>query len=170
MARTIDNLGVDSSTRYAEDQQRLDPNFVKELRRPPVQPQVDVTEAFYSSELDALLETHELALPWATFQAPKGYFEQTKGLFAVQLMSILGSDEKLEAEMERIEANIRNLMVNRKKKEDEKEGDVMKWEAGQEEEDEEKEKESLLSLLQCITLLDRLLSDINGRRNQYQKG
>ncbi len=176
MARTIDNLGVDSSTRYAEDQQRLDPNFIKDLQRIPVKPQVDVTQAFYASELDTLLDLHKLAMPWATFQAPKGYFEQKKALFTERLIPILGTEEKLAAEMQRIKENIAKVIRSAKekeggeKREDEKESDVMKWEEGRQDDDDEKEKRSLIDLLECITLLDRLLSDVNGRRNQYQKG
>ena len=169
MARTIDNLGVDSSARYAEDQKKLDPSFVQELRKVPVKPQVDVTQAFFSSELDALLDMHQLAVPWAIFQAPEGYFEQNKGLFTARLIPTIGKEEKLTAEMLRLESAMQN-METAKKNEDVKGDDVMKWEEGREVDDEAKEKEALLNLLNCISRLDHLLTDINGRRNQYQKG
>ena len=53
--RTIDNLGIDVSTRYAEDQKVLDQSLVKEARGIQVQTEIEVTTPFYPSELEALL-------------------------------------------------------------------------------------------------------------------
>ena len=54
--RTIDNLGLDVSTRYAEDQKRLDQQFIKESKAVSAQTQIDVTSPSYGSEFDLLFE------------------------------------------------------------------------------------------------------------------
>ena len=61
-SRTIDNLGVDVSTRYAEDQKILDTSLIKEARTIPIQTEIDVTIPFHPSEMDALLSSTGLAL------------------------------------------------------------------------------------------------------------
>lgn len=76
--RTIDNLGVDVSNRYAQDQEFLDENILKEARRIVPQTQIDVTQPAYPSEFDALFGLSKRNLPWADFVAPFRFNEQKK--------------------------------------------------------------------------------------------
>jgi len=84
--RTIDNLGVEVSTRYAEDKQILDETLIKEAGVIPTQTQIDVTTPFISSELEALLHLQPTGVTWASFFPPARYFEQRKRLFTWQLI------------------------------------------------------------------------------------
>lgn len=168
--RTIDNLGVDVSTRYAEDQKILDQSIVKEARGIPIQTAIEVTIPFFPSELEALLRLSPLHSSWASFLAPEQYFEQRKRLFTFQSIPSLGSEDKQESQSQKILAKLQ-LLEKKHKTEDKEEKDQKKR---REQElalqEEEKEKKILTTLLQTIALIDKLMVDINSRRSQYQKG
>lgn len=164
MARTIDNLGIETYTKYAQDQAQLDEKIITESRFIPYEAEMDVTLPSFASEFDLLLETNRRNSPWADFFAPPYYFEQKKRLFRFQIIPSLGSDEKKESQFDRIK---------RKVKEDEERHQAHppeSWEEEKDQEDEKKEKEILLRLLSKVNSLEKDLIDINSRRNQYQKG
>ncbi len=171
--RTIDNLGVDVSTRYAEDQKTLDTKLIKEARSVQGQAIVDVTTPAFSSELDALLQSEHVQVPWALFTAPLGYNEQKRRLFTFQVIPSLGSEDRQESKAQKILAKLKTLSEKKLKRREEGEEEKEKErEAEQENEyDEmEREKKILISLLDTISQLDKLMVDINSRRSQYQKG
>jgi hypothetical protein len=167
-SRTIDNLGVEVSTRYAEDQQALDQTLIKEARTIPVQTQIEVTTPFFPSEVDALLHFQPTNLPWASFFPPLQYFEQKKRLFTFQLIPSMGSEDKKESQILKILAKLRSMAEGRIEKEGKNERQQYEQEKALEE--EEKEKKILTSLLNTIALFDKLIIEINARRSQYQKG
>ena len=147
MARTIDNLGVDISSRYAEDQASLDETFLADARIIPQQTKVSVTAPSFASEFAILFELGKRGAQWASFYAPPRYYAYRRRLFAEQLIPDLGSPEMQESQMQRIESYL-------------------------EEENTEihTEKGKLLKLLKSLHAFDQLLIDINSRRAQYQKG
>lgn len=167
--RTIDNLGVDVSTRYAEDQKKYDEKIIKEARGIPQQAEIDVTVPSFSSEVEILLGARERNVFWADFYAPPKYHEQKKRLFLHQIIPSLGSEDKKEIQAQRII----DLVERDKQKKEEERGKKKPqelWAAQKELESEEREKSILLSLLNRLSLLDKYLVDINSRRSQYQKG
>lgn len=169
--RTIDNLGVEVSTRYAEDQLFLDEKIVKESRTIPSQTTIDVTIPSYSSEVDALVHSEATQHIWANFFAPLKYQEQKGRLFSYQILPSLGSEEKKEVQMQKILAKLKSLAdkrIEEKEKQEQKKRES--WLLEKEAEEEEKEKKALTSLFETISLLDKFLIDINSRRSQYQKG
>jgi hypothetical protein len=149
MARTIDNLGVEISTRYATDREVYDESLIKEARLIPSQTLVTTTLPLYSSEFDMLFELGKRRALWAAFRPPPNYNTSRRRLFAEQLIPDLGSPDFQDAKLERLEAF----------EKEEKDGEEVK-----------KEKEVLTKLLQNLHLFDQLLIDINSRRSQYQKG
>ena len=157
MARTIDNLGVDTSTRYAEDREVYDETLIKEARLIPSQTKVATTTPSYESEFDLLFELDQKGALWAAFMPPPKYSISKRPLFGWQLIPELGSPDLQEALIEKIEA----LCDEEKEK---------KHQNPEEEEDIEKEKNILTKLLTNIHIFDQLLIDINSRRSQYQKG
>lgn len=160
MARTIDNLGLDISTRYAEDRAGFDEHLIKEARLIPSQTRIDVTEPAYPTEFDSLFELGERRVSWAFFLAPPSLNSYRRRLFSEQIIPKLGSPDKQEAQIERVEA-----IGDQEKKKKQAEG------ATQSEELEvEIEKKIILNLLGKIHLFDQYLIDINSRRSQYQKG
>jgi hypothetical protein len=167
--RTIDNLGVDASTRYALDQQQLDRKILKEAKAVPAQAEVDVTSPSFASEFDLLFDADRRNAPWAKFCPPENYNEQRKRLFTYQIIPSLGSQEKYENQEKKILAKLKEESEKREKDQREKRRSA-RQSTEMEEEDEEKEKKILIKFLQNLAILDKCLGDISARRMQYQKG
>ncbi len=168
--RTIDNLGVEVSTRYAEDKRLFDEAFIKEARAIPVQTEIEVTTPFFPSEIEALLHAQRTHIPWAFFSAPALYFEQRKRLFTYQLIPSMGSEDKNESQALKILAKLKSMADERVQRDKEGKGKRELYEEEREIEEEEREKKILTSLLNSIALFDKLIIEINSRRSQYQKG
>ncbi|HEV3270094.1 MAG TPA: DUF5399 family protein [Candidatus Rhabdochlamydia sp.] len=167
--RTIDNLGIEVSTRYAEDLRELDQKLLVEARGIQEQTEIEITHPFFLTELEILLEPQKQQT-WATFTPPKGYFEQKKRFFMFQLIPSLGSEEKHETQTQKI---ISLKTFSRKKRDDQQQDKQQEEESGHsdpEKEYHEKEKKTLVSVLQTIMHLDKEIQEINARRGQYHKG
>lgn len=158
MARTIDNLGVDISTRYAEDREIYDESLVKDSQLIPSQTQIAMTLPSYAGEFDMLFGLGKQKALWATFRAPPNYYAYRRRLFAELLIPNLGNPELQESKLERLEA----FGEDERKKHSNS--------AQEEEEEIEKEKQILKKLLENLTFFNQMLIDINSRRSQYQKG
>jgi len=154
MARTIDNLGVDTSNRYAEDREVYDDTLIKEARLIPSQTRVTTTTPSYGSEFDLLFELDQKGALWAAFMPPPKYSISKRPLFGWQLIPDLGSPDLQEAKLDKLET----LCAEEKEK------------SPQESEEIDKEKNILTKLLSNLHIFDQLLIDINSRRSQYQKG
>lgn len=170
--RTIDNLGIEASTRYAEDLRELDQKLLVEARGIQEQTEIEVTHPFFLTELETLLEPQKQQT-WATFTPPKGYFEQKKRFFMFQLIPSLGSEEKHETQTQKI---VSLKTFSKKKRGDQQQNDKQQEKdpesdhSDPEREYHEKEKKILLSVLQTIMHLDKEIQEINARRGQYHKG
>jgi len=170
--RTIDNLGIEVSTRYAEDLRELDQKLLIEARGIQEQTEIEITHPFFLTELEILLEPQKQQT-WATFTPPKGYFEQKKRFFMFQLIPSLGSEEKHETQTQKI---VSLKTFSRKKRGDQQQNDQQQEEEPEsdhsdpEKEYHEKEKKILISVLQTIMHLDKEIQEINARRGQYHKG
>jgi len=166
--RTIDNLGVEVSTRYAEDKRTLDEALIKEAHAIPVQIEIEVTTPFFPSEIESLLHFQPTGSTWASFFPPAHYFEQRKRLFTYQLIPSMGSEDKKESQALKILAKLRSMTEERIKKEEKDQRGRYEEELALEE--EKKEEKILISLLDTIALFDKLIIEINSRRSQYQRG
>ncbi len=155
-SRTIDNLGVDISVRYAQDKELQDTKFIEESRSIPKFIEQSVLTPYYPSELDILFGVEKRNAPWADFIAPLNFFQGIKNLFSFQLIPSLGPIEKQEEEKQKI--------TDYKKKKKKKKL------FSREEEEEEKERDVLISLFSCLLFLDKNLESTNAKRGQYQKG
>lgn len=168
--RTIDNLGVETSVRWATDQEFLDSSLVKESPLVAKQTTVDVYTPFFKSEFDLIFETKKRHQQWAAFFAPPGYTTQKMRLFLHQVIPSLGTEDFQQAQMQKIRDRREG---NKKKRADKKaagEASEYAWEDEREEEEEGKESKTLLHLMEYIMELDELLNAINARRSQYSKG
>lgn len=168
--RTIDNLGVDVSTRYAEDRKTLDESIVREGRAVSIQTEIEVSVPFLPSEVEALLQAQPTYVTWAFFNAPAYYFEQRKRLFTYQLIPSMGSEDKKESQAQKILAKLRSMTEEKTEKDKEEKDKRERYKEERVLEEEEKEKKVLTSLLDTIAFFDKLIIDINSRRSQYQKG
>ncbi len=158
-SRTIDNLGIETSSRYARDKAALDTKLIEESRFIPQKTEVSVVKPYVPTEFEEYLIPGKLKL-WASFVPPPDYFVYAKPLFSYQLIPSLGSYEKQEADEDKLEAL--EDTINKSFKESKQDQ--------QEQQEEERERKTLLGLLKTIGRLDRTLSLINARRNQYQRG
>jgi len=158
MARTIDNLGLDISNRYAEDRELFDESFIKDARSVTSQTSVTTTTPSHLPEFDLLFDLGKRKASWATFLAPPLYTASRRRLFAEQVIPQLGTPDKQEAQVQRVEA----IGDEEKKK--------RQHALPTEIEEVEQEKQILLKLLSNLHIFDQLLIDINSRRAQYQKG
>lgn len=143
---TIDNLGIKTSQRYAEDQSKLDQKLLQDARVVPLKTEVSVLKPYTPTELGEYLEPHQIT-SWATFSPPPDSFSY--GLFSHALIPSLGGYEKQEADQERLQ-------------------DLEKLK-GQNPEGE-KERQTLVNLFKTIGRLDKDLGVVNAQRNRYQKG
>ncbi len=153
--RTIDNMGIETSSRYARDKAALDPNLIEESKFIPQKTEVSVVRPYLPTEFDEYLSPDKLTL-WASFSPPPEYSGTGKLLFSYQLIPSLGGYEKQEADSDKLDALEDSLNKGFKE--------------GRQNQEEEKERKTLVHLLQTIGKLDKTLSMINARRNQYQKG
>jgi hypothetical protein len=167
--RTIDNLGREVSTRYAEDQKIFEGSLIKESQAIPVQTEIEVTSPFLPSEVEALFHAQPTYVSWAFFTAPAYYFEQRKKLFTFQMIPSLGSEDKKESQAQKI-LNKLQTMEEKERRDSQEQDKRKKYEELRALEEEEKEKKILTSLLTMINFYDKLIIDINSRRSQYQKG
>src|SRR5580700_120011 len=119
--RTIDNLGVEVSTRYAEDKKALDETLIKEAKAIPLQTEIEVMTPFYPSEVEALLHFQPTGLAWASFFPPARYFEQRRRLFTFQLIPSMGSDDKQESLSLKISVKLRSMTEEHEKEKEETE-------------------------------------------------
>lgn len=141
--RTVDNLGIDASNRYASDQKFIDRDFLQSLAQVGGLSEVSVTSPYTLSEFDQQFSTLGKNLPWARFSPPPNYQSHRKRLFTFQLVPSVGNVERHEQELTK----------------DEKEDP---------EEDEKKKK--IIRLLKTLGIYDQYLRLINSRRGQYHKG
>ncbi len=156
---TIDNLGIETSTRYAKDKALLDTKLIEESRFIPLKTEVSVVKPYLPTEFEEYLAPGKLTL-WASFSPPPDYFAYAKPLFSYQLIPRLGGYEKQETDTDKLEALEETL--DRESKEGKKDQ--------REQQEKERERKVLMHLLKTIGLFDRALSLINSRRNQYQRG
>jgi hypothetical protein len=163
VSRTIDNLGIETSVRYASDLETLDTNLLKESQGIPLYVKVDVTSPDFMSNIETMLGARQRNLPFPDFYPPKAYNVQSRYIFTHQILPNLGSDEKLLNHIDRI-----GMVVEREK--EKRKGKGKGWEEEQEQDQREKESEKLIAFLQLLQKLDKILVDVATGRNLYQKG
>lgn len=177
---TIDNLGIDVSTRYASDQVKLNIPLVKDFKESSgisKKTQVGVYSPAKVSEIDALLGFSSLKHTVASFIVPQEL--ATSQVFSYLLIPSLGSEEKQESLLQKIHEQLAKNKEERQKKKqklneefssDEEKRRKALWQFEHEEKEEEREKEFLVRLFDALGYLNKCLTDINARRNQFQQG
>ncbi|MEM8727172.1 MAG: DUF5399 family protein [Chlamydiota bacterium] len=169
-AKTIDNLGIDTSVRWAQDQELLDRSLIKESPLISRQTTVDVTSPSFTSEFDTLFQIRQRFAPWALFLSPNGYNLQKMRLFTHQSIPSLGSDELLSAQIEKIHERVTASKKKRQEKQNFGQMSKYPWEDKREDNDELHESKTLATLLEYLQLIDSMMTEIGSRRSQYQKG
>jgi hypothetical protein len=158
-SRTIDNLGIQASIDYAKNLELYDSSFIEESRLIPQKTEIASIRPYIPSEVDAFFNPARES-SWALFTPPPNYFTYNKALFSYQLVPSLGSQEKQQADADKLE-QLEDYLDKRRGKEGKNE---------RERDEEEEERETLLAMFHCLRRLDKTLGLINSRRNQYQRG
>ncbi len=162
--RTIDDLGLSHSARYATDQEELDQNLVKESPRVGKQAAVDVATPFFHSEFTALLDTNARLQSFATFPKPPDAIFGRRALFGSALVPFLGTVEQKEHKIEHIRQYKAQIKGEKKTE------NGHNWESDLEAKQAAAESKTLGQLIELIAALDKDLDDINGARVQYHRG
>ena len=157
--RTIDNLGIDASVRYAQDLEQIDRRLIEESKWLPDRTVVSVAKPYIPTEFEKLFSLPQARI-WATFMAPSDYYDRIGRFFSYQLIPSLGSYEKQEDDTDKLTAleDALNKPFDQQSSSD------------QEQEQEENERQILMAFMETLTKFDRALSLINSRRNQYHRG
>ena len=151
--RTIDNLGIDASIRYAKDKELFEAKFIEESQIVSRKTEIPVSRPYIPSEFEQTFAGAK-TLNWASFSPPPDTFSTGSALFSYQLIPSLGTYEQHEDAEQMLEDALQK-----------------RHESGQEPSEQEKrEKQLIQDLLACIAKIDKSLSLINSRRNQYQRG
>jgi hypothetical protein len=142
--KTVSNLPLDVSIRWAEDQKILEESrpIIRDSTLAAANAQTEVVLPAKQSEIENLLGLSQLHPSWANFQKPPGFFLMRRRIFRSQLVSFLGSDEQQDTMLTRIQGTV---------------GD-------------EEEKNRMVNLLLLMQELNKDLIDITTRCKQYQKG
>jgi hypothetical protein len=156
--RTIDNLGLEPSVRYAKDKEQLDLHLIEDSKWVSRHIEVSATKPYVPSEFDKLFSAKP-TIQWALFSSPPATDAQMRALFSYQLIPSLGSSEKQEAETEKLTALKDTLEKEKRQGKDQ----------GKDQQ-EENQRKRLLAFFKCLEKLDKTLLFINSRRNQYQRG
>jgi hypothetical protein len=149
--KTVSNLPLDVSIRWAKDQEILTQTqpLTQDADSIAKHAVSDVNLPTSQSQIEVLLGLYTRNPTWAAFQMPKGFVTQRRRLFTSQLVGFLGSDEQQDSLITRIQG------------------------ASGEEQDKDlwdQEKNLLLQVLKLMSVLNKDLIDIVSRCKQYQKG
>lgn len=162
-SRTIDNLGPEASTRWAQDQNLIGVATQREGALVTELTQKDISIPAYTPELQSLLkgdfnERTKVAL----IPPPEGYMEQNKHLFSSQITPRI-SKESIDLQL----GKIQTLSLNPIKTDEE---NPLAWETEKLQEDWLTEQKKISASLETLQRIHQDLVDINSRRTQYQKG
>lgn len=148
--KTVSNLPLDVSIRWAKDQELLAETkpIIQEADTISQHAKTEVNLPATQSQVEILLGIARNPT-WAQFQMPQGYTGQRRRLFTSKLVTFLGSDEQQDTLIARI--------AGASGEEDDKD----EW---------ENEKNLMLYLMELMNALNKDLIDIVSRCKQYQKG
>lgn len=155
--RTIDNLGLDASIRYAKDKELFEARFIEDSKIVSRKTEIPVSSPYVPSEFDQMFSSAK-NLIWAAFSPPPESLMTTNTLFSYQLIPSLGTYEQQDDAEQMLEDALQ------------KHRELDQNQSDKEKQQEEREKQLIKDLLVCITKIDKTLSLINSRRNQYQRG
>ena len=148
--KTVSNLPLDVSVRWAKDQQELQAGrpLISESKEISELTLKDASSPFFFSQLESLVNSQNTLATWATFAPPEGFYNQKKQIFTTKILSILETDEQMDHKIQKIRA-----LLSRTENEETK-----------------KDVQVFLKVIEKLTDLNKNLIFILSRRTQYQKG
>lgn len=166
-AVTIDNYSQEIHERYASDQLKHDPTFLRDASEIPTHFNAAVTKTGTITKWEELFEIHLHKHPFASFFPPPRYEKMRNRFFNHSLspeFDWMESNEDEEKEREKEKEHARQLAKLYKKKILSKGTQAIPLALF------EKDRSALLNLIDSIQLINGFLKEINARKLQYQKG
>jgi hypothetical protein len=160
-AVTIDNFDIKIHEQYARDQLSFDQTFIVDAQGLSSHFDAGGTSSIYSSKWEELFDIGARNVPWALFAAPFSFNLQRNRYFHFQILPSLKDsleDEENDEDEAEQKAEILQKILKTKKN------------ARQPHAIFEREKSTLLNFFDSVKMLDKLLTHINTRKLQYQKG
>ena len=160
---TIDNLDIKIHERYAQDQKILDRTFTKETSLLSSHAEIAATSVIYASKWEELFETGIRNVPWAVFSPPSFYHQKPHRFFSYRLLPSIYVEDENEEEMDE---------DSERKKEGELLKKALQAKKGRNQDSSlfERDKTAIVSLLKTVVHLNELLTQVNSRKLQFQKG
>lgn len=104
--KTVDNLGIDAHINYARSEGLKDISGGQEAVRISSVAEYDNFAPTTYDQFSTLFNTNIRNIPWGVIDKPQGYDIQQKRVFTYQIAPSLGSEEKQELCIKRIEDHI----------------------------------------------------------------
>lgn len=161
-SKTIDDLGIDVSKRYATSDQSNDSTYIKEASHVTTQAKRDRNVPTYSPELVQVLHTDEKNRPFADTNAPAGFETQTNAAYLHTYLPSVGQNDKIEANIHRLQNFIQKLKQELEKATEGKQINMI--------ENEIIQAQNLLNLLELVLDMSKIKGEIEGARRKSQKG
>jgi hypothetical protein len=160
---TIDNLDIKIHERYAHDQKILDRTFTKETSLLSSHAEIAATSVIYASKWEELFEMGIKNIPWAAFSPPSFYHQKPNRFFSYRLLPSIYVEDENEDEMDE---------ESERKKENELLKKALQAKKGRNQDSSlfERDKTTIISLLKTVVHLNSLLTQVNSRKLQFQKG
>lgn len=155
--RTIDNLGLDASVRYAQDQKLFEAHFIEDSQMVARRSEIPVFKPYAPSDFDLRFGTPKQIM-WASLPTPPKSGSSMQSLFSYSLIPSLHMDEDHPDLEEVLQGALDQQRQQNPDSSDE------------EKQQEEKEQQILIAFAKCVAKINQSLQLINSRRNQYQRG
>lgn len=142
MPVTIDNLGAESSRKYAEGQAQLDLSLIKDSQSIPVHTGVSVLKPSFPRELETLLHSQPTTTTWSLLLPPEQYYGRA------HVPSLL---------KDRLDVHLQKIAESPPEKEESSE-------------EHARAQHKLQTCLTLLKQQQQMIIETNSKRSQYQKG
>lgn len=159
---TIDQIGIEQSRRYAQDQAALESKFIRDTQYVSTQSSVSVNDASYIPLLNTLMGTPQKA-DWALLDKPA-----TKGslsLFTSGCVPSLGNQDQRDLKVDTLKVHLERYESHYAEK-----GDSLPFDQRKGITQRIHEAKSLINVYEQIGELDTIKDTIFARLNQYHRG
>ncbi len=166
-AVTIDNLDIKEHIRWAKDREIFDAALVHDTHQIAQHPEISGLSAIFPSQLEELFNWEKGVNPFANFAVPYNVHQFSRHLFTYRLFHNIhwkqANDDEDASEEDESEGKSKpeeNLLLQIKAVRTSSHNSTIF----------EKDKSTLISLLESIQSINKMLEQITSRKLQYQKG
>lgn len=159
--KTISNLGIEPYIRYEDDRRYFEPDLSEKENIIHAQVVKDSLDPIYISEYDALFSLGRTKSFWSKIIAPESYVSKSGRIFMHCITPALRNQELVDSYISKIENLVKSEQQKRQK--------FVKYKT-KEQEVVDVEGETLVSLLENVQKLHRIVETVDNERFRYSKG